>query len=157
MFNLGGGELIVIAMIALVVLGPARLPGAAKQIGKALAEFRRMSSGVQDDLREAMNAEGMRETVSHFRDALDVPRAIRSEVASAISSVGTTNLSGRSGGFDKPQSPRPGAAAEVGRTMFELSVPSPDGVFHDDLPTPMVGIDVPPPGASSADGPHRPS
>ena len=74
MLNLGGGELIVIAMIALLVLGPSRLPGAAKQIGKALAEFRRMSSGVQDDLHEAMNVEGVRETMTQVRDVLDVPR-----------------------------------------------------------------------------------
>ena len=94
MFNLGGGELIVIAMIALLVLGPSRLPGAAKQIGKALAEFRRMSSGVQDDLREAMNVDGVRETMSQVRDVLDVPRAIRNEVASAISSVGSTSFTG---------------------------------------------------------------
>ena len=82
--NLGGGEILVILMIALLVLGPSRLPGAGRQIGRALAEFRRMSSGVQEDLREAMNVEGVRETVNQVRDALDVPRALRNEVASAI-------------------------------------------------------------------------
>ena len=139
-------------MIALLVLGPARLPGAAKQIGKALAEFRRMSSGVQDDLREAMNVEGVRETVSQFRDVLDVPRTIRSEVASAISSVGTTSISVRP---DKPQSNAPQLAAEIGRSMLGVAIPSPDGVFLDDLPAPMLGTDVPPPDAFSIDGPRH--
>ena len=33
MFNVGGGEVLVIALIALIVLGPQRLPDAARQVG----------------------------------------------------------------------------------------------------------------------------
>lgn len=57
MFNIGGGELLVIALIALIVLGPERLPGAARQIGKTLGELRRLSSGFQAELRDALDAE----------------------------------------------------------------------------------------------------
>ena len=151
MLNLGGGELVVIALMALLVLGPSRLPGAAKQIGKALAEFRRMSSGVQDDLREAMNVEGVRETMSQVRDVLDVPRTIRNEVASAISTVGATSLSGSSAGSS---SPAPGSAASLEAApnlLASTAIPAPDGVFVDDLPPMMTGTNVPPPGSSTAD------
>jgi sec-independent protein translocase protein TatB len=55
MFNIGGGEFLVIALIALIVLGPQRLPDAAKQVGKAMGELRRMSSGFQNELKEALN------------------------------------------------------------------------------------------------------
>ncbi len=152
MLNLGGGELIVIAMIALLVLGPSRLPGAAKQIGKALAEFRRMSSGVQDDLREAMNVEGVRETMTQVRDVLDVPRTIRNEVASAISSVGTTTLAGSAPA--PTQLPSSSTGATPGRPFNFLTataIPAPDGIFVDDAPAPMIGIDVPAPSDSSVD------
>jgi Tat protein translocase TatB subunit len=54
-FNVGGGELIVILLIALVVLGPDKLPNAARQAGKYLNEFRRMSAGFQDEFRSAMD------------------------------------------------------------------------------------------------------
>ena len=52
--NLGGGELLVILLIALLVLGPDKLPSAARNVGKALTEFRRMSAGFQAELRDAL-------------------------------------------------------------------------------------------------------
>ena len=54
MLNLGTGELLVIAVLALVVLGPDRLPGAARQAGRALAELRKISSGFQREVQDAM-------------------------------------------------------------------------------------------------------
>ncbi len=155
MLNLGGGEILVILMIALLVLGPSRLPGAGRQIGRALAEFRRMSSGVQEDLREAMNVEGVRETVNQVRDALDVPRAIRNEVASAISSVGTTAVGTTAVGTlgSKPDAASTDAVTPVGDT----SIPAPDGVFVGDVNISPIGVDVPAPALSVDDefGPGR--
>jgi sec-independent protein translocase protein TatB len=54
MFNIGGGELIVILLIALIVLGPQRLPDAARQIGKTMGELRRLSSGFQNEMKQAL-------------------------------------------------------------------------------------------------------
>ena len=55
MFNVGGPEVLVILVVALVVLGPQKLPEAARQVGKAMSEFRRMSTGFQSELRDALN------------------------------------------------------------------------------------------------------
>ena len=55
MFNVGGPELLVIFLVALIVLGPGKLPDAARQLGKAVQEFRRMSTGVRSELRDALN------------------------------------------------------------------------------------------------------
>ena len=55
MFNVGGGEVLVILIAALIVLGPDKLPNAARQVGKYLAEFRKISQGFQDELRGAMD------------------------------------------------------------------------------------------------------
>lgn len=57
MFNVGGAELLVIALVALIVLGPDRLPDAARQAGKMLGELRRISSGFQNELRSAIEVE----------------------------------------------------------------------------------------------------
>lgn len=55
MFNVGGGELLVIMLIALIVLGPQRLPGAAKQVGRVMGDLRRISSGFQQELKDALD------------------------------------------------------------------------------------------------------
>jgi Tat protein translocase TatB subunit len=52
--NLGTGEVLVILVVALVVLGPDKLPGAARQAGRWLGELRRFSSGFQSELRDAL-------------------------------------------------------------------------------------------------------
>ena len=54
MGSIGAPEILVILLVALIVLGPDRLPGAARQVGKAMSEFRRISSGVQAELRDAL-------------------------------------------------------------------------------------------------------
>ena len=51
MFGIGMPELGVILVVALVVLGPKRLPEAARAVGRAVAEFRRQSADVMDELR----------------------------------------------------------------------------------------------------------
>jgi len=54
-FNVGTPELLVILVVALVVLGPNKLPEAARQAGKVIGELRRLSSGFQAELHDAMN------------------------------------------------------------------------------------------------------
>ena len=54
MFGIGTGELLLLLVIALIVLGPERMPNLARDLGRALAEFRRTS----DELRsEFLNAD----------------------------------------------------------------------------------------------------
>lgn len=55
MGSVGPAELLIVLIAALVVLGPARLPDAARQLGKAMAEFRRVSSGLQAEVRDALS------------------------------------------------------------------------------------------------------
>ncbi|MFQ5665085.1 MAG: Sec-independent protein translocase protein TatB [Candidatus Binatia bacterium] len=53
MFGIGTPELLVILVVALVVLGPKRLPEVARALGKGLAELRRATSGLTDELHSA--------------------------------------------------------------------------------------------------------
>ena len=55
MFNVGTGELLVILLIALIVLGPDKLPDAARKMGNVMGELRRMSGGFQAEMRSAMD------------------------------------------------------------------------------------------------------
>lgn len=47
MFGIGSTEILVILLVALIVLGPSKLPDVAKSIGKALGEFRRVTTDVK--------------------------------------------------------------------------------------------------------------
>ena len=58
MFGIGSTELIVILIVALIIIGPAKLPEMARSLGKALGEFRRVSTDVKRTIEmEAEQAE----------------------------------------------------------------------------------------------------
>ncbi|MDP9388237.1 MAG: Sec-independent protein translocase protein TatB, partial [Actinomycetota bacterium] len=53
MGSIGPAEILVVLVVALIVLGPNRLPDAARSVGRAVSELRRMTAGVQADMRDA--------------------------------------------------------------------------------------------------------
>lgn len=53
MANIGPTELIIVLVIALIVLGPKRLPDAGKSIGTGLREFKNALSGAHDEEPDA--------------------------------------------------------------------------------------------------------
>jgi sec-independent protein translocase protein TatB len=75
MFNIGGGELLVIVLIALIVLGPQRLPDAMRTVGRVVGEVRRISSGFQQELRDAFEDRDRGEQASPPRRREAVPLA----------------------------------------------------------------------------------
>jgi len=57
MLNIGPQELILILIVALVVVGPQRLPELGRTIGKALREFRKIQDDVKDTIKFDLNDE----------------------------------------------------------------------------------------------------
>ena len=75
MFNIGTPELIIILVVALIILGPQKLPGLAKSLGRSLREFQKAAEDVKDSLTRDLREEG---------DADDLLDAGRIEAASPV-------------------------------------------------------------------------
>lgn len=75
MGNLGFAEMLVIAVVALLVFGPDRLPELAKQAGKAIARFRSETSKSIEELKHAADIEDLeRELKGLSKDVRDIRR-----------------------------------------------------------------------------------
>lgn len=76
MFNVGGGEIIVILLLALLLLGPEKLPETARKVGKFLAEVRRVTSGFEEEVRSAMDIGDARSVDSALDRTTEGPRLV---------------------------------------------------------------------------------
>ena len=55
MFNIGGGEILVIALIALIAVGPEQLPSVMRKIGGFVNQVRSMTTGIRDEFMSAVD------------------------------------------------------------------------------------------------------
>jgi len=147
-FNIGGGELIVILVIALIVLGPEKLPDAVRRAGRIYGELRRMSSGFQAELRDAID-----EPMKEIRSTTDLVKS---------------TFTGGIGADDEPI-PRPRRAPDMDDDPIDGSVDDPgdanvmarvEGDRPEALPVPAGGpvvTDLPSPNGAVPLAPPAPS
>ncbi len=64
MFGIGMPELIIILAIALVVIGPKKLPEMARSLGKGLAEFKKASNDFRRNIEEEARAAEEKERIA---------------------------------------------------------------------------------------------
>ena len=105
MFNIGPLELMVILIVALLVVGPSKLPDVGRSIGRGIREFRRAQDEVQRTLRLSLDDD-------------DEPpsRPMRAGAGSTV----TPSRSGHPNGSSSATSP-PDAVAETGEVGSEAS------------------------------------
>jgi sec-independent protein translocase protein TatB len=128
MFDIGFSELIVIGIVALVVIGPERLPRAARAAGLLLGRLQRYVSDVKADISREMQLEELKKLQNEVRQSVrdfehgiaEEARAIERGVEQAVDSIKA----------DLPPLPAPAAV--------------PDGPARD-APAPPDG--APPPAA----------
>ena len=83
MFGIGSTELLVILVVALLVLGPKNLPKIAHTLGRAMGEFRRVSTEFQRTLN----------TEIAFEEESEKAKARKAEADKAQAASGTTGSS----------------------------------------------------------------
>ena len=125
MFNIGAGELVVILVAALLVLGPQRLPEFARAIGKFMREFRRQT----DEVRTVVE----REFYKMDQEFADEPRpkvhpptpaALPSPVPAAVAVTPAAS----------PEAPAPAASPEAAALASSASSEPPAAAPPDALP-----------------------
>jgi sec-independent protein translocase protein TatB len=84
MFDIGFSEMVVLAVVALVVLGPERLPKVAKQAGAWMGKLRRYVDDVKSDINRQMELTELRNLKSQLSDAA---KDIESSISSTVSDV----------------------------------------------------------------------
>lgn len=84
MFGISGGELFFIAIIALIVLGPERLPKVARMAGMWVRRARNQWDSVKDELERELAAEELKRSLHDAKSALqDTEQRIRDSGAEA--------------------------------------------------------------------------
>jgi sec-independent protein translocase protein TatB len=71
MFDIGFAELLVIAAVALVVLGPEKLPTAVRTLGLWVGRAKRTIGGIQREISEELRMEELRRTSAIEKEKLD--------------------------------------------------------------------------------------
>jgi sec-independent protein translocase protein TatB len=124
MFDIGFSELVLIALLALILLGPKRLPEVARAAGKGLARIRHFVNSVKSDLdAEMRNAEIME--LQKLKQELDETRRVIQEssgkVLEEITRTGsspepTIQPPAGAGAIEPPaEAPKPAAGAKARR------------------------------------------
>ncbi len=84
MFNVGSGEFLIILLVALVVLGPTRLPDALRQVGRVIGEAKKLSANFQNEVNEAMSDPVKKVTGEEMPKLPKVPRTSKELIGFAV-------------------------------------------------------------------------
>ena len=125
MFNFSGSEIVFLLLIALIILGPEKLPEAVRKFGKTYGEFKKVTSGFQAELKQALDEpmREMRETADAFKKAasfdLDADPVVDPPTLPAEPLPGDAAPAGSAAASDEPASIEPAPDAMPGATGLE--------------------------------------
>ena len=89
MFDIGFTELTLVALVALVVIGPERLPTVARTLGHLFGRLQRYVSDVKSDISREIELDELRKFKNQFEDAAEsVKQSVRGEMADVETAYG---------------------------------------------------------------------
>ena len=86
MFDIGFWELSIIGIVALLVIGPERLPAVARTVGKYVGRANRFIANVKDDISKELKDEDLKKILADQQKLADEYKKAASSMNSAISS-----------------------------------------------------------------------
>ena len=112
MFDIGFSELLVIALVALIVIGPERLPRVARTLGALIGRAQRYVNDVKSDIQREVDLDELKDLKSTFQDAAKTVEESVSQVGKELQATGDSlnqNLSATEETKAEPAAPEPPA------------------------------------------------
>jgi len=136
MFDIGWSELLVIAVVALIAIGPKELPGVLRMVGQWAGKARRMASEFQGQFNEAMREAEMADIKKSFEDVSAAARGLNpvNLIASAAKDM-----------EDAVKAEPPVPSASVERITQSTFVEADATTLMTETPEPITEIPVPAP------------
>lgn len=110
MFDIGWSELLVIAVVALIAIGPKELPGVLRTVGQWMGKARRMAAEFQGQFNEAMREAEMADLKKSFDEVRDATSGLtRGNLMTRLTD--TLGEPPRLEDLDKPEADKPAVSA----------------------------------------------
>lgn len=87
-------EVVVIAIAAIVIIGPERLPEVSRSMGRALGKLRSVRDGFRDEMKAAAKESGLDEVRSTMREEYEKAKSGADEVTATMDDVNTSLTTG---------------------------------------------------------------
>jgi sec-independent protein translocase protein TatB len=108
MFDIGFSEIVVIAVVALIVLGPERLPKAARTMGHLFGRLQRYVNDVKSDINREMELEELKKLQQEVKSAArDIEQSVSTAVSSVESGARDVEAQLNAGASEAPAPPAP--------------------------------------------------
>jgi sec-independent protein translocase protein TatB len=130
MFDIGGGELVVIAVVALIAIGPKELPGVLRMVGQWMGKARKMAAEFQGQFQEAMREAEMADLKKSFDEVKEAATTGFSDGNVMTSLQKDVGEALRIDDIDKPASDTPVPDAQIASAIGE-----PVATSANDTPT----------------------
>jgi sec-independent protein translocase protein TatB len=138
MFDIGWSELVVIAVVALIAIGPKELPGVLRMVGQWMGKARKMASEFQGQFQEAMREAEMADLKKSFDEVKEAATGFASgNVMTSLQKDVTDALN--IDGVDKPAASTEATATAVDTPAIDAPVtPTTPATSKVDAPEPPV-------------------
>ena len=125
MFDVGFSELLVIAIVALIVIGPERLPTVARTLGHLFGRMQRYVNDVKADIAREMELEELKKLQSSMEDAAhSIQNSVNKEISETESGFNKLSQASQPG-IDLESAPAPAeAAAKPAPAQLDLGLDS---------------------------------
>jgi sec-independent protein translocase protein TatB len=113
MFDIGFSEMMVIAVLALIVIGPEKLPRVARTLGHLAGRLQRYVADVKADINREIELDELRKMRDSMQQAASgFQSSVNEEIAKATSEVAKVEgeLNAAAASLDKPEDPAKPAA-----------------------------------------------
>ena len=126
MFDISFSELLVIAVVALIVIGPQRLPAVARTLGHLFGRMQRYVNDVKSDISREMELDELRKIQSSMEDtARSMRDSVHQGMSEAQSELGKVAQSAKVDPYDDPFADNPPPAEAPKSAQAELPLEQP--------------------------------